>query len=154
MARRRNCLERNTVNAHHIQITETQAEALREILFAFDELNRVPETPAEQIVLAPDLFPAVWATPEVEITARLVQNWLLGHIKTMKYAQRVSEKQWRAPVESHLIAKNIGVPTHHVRPLFDKYPFSNVRFERESVPDGWARKDGAKNTTWAVVTYD
>ena len=50
MARRRNRLERNTVNAHHIQITETQAEALREILFAFDELNRVPETPAEQIV--------------------------------------------------------------------------------------------------------
>ena len=142
------------MNAHHIQITETQAEALREILFAFDELNRVPETPSEQIVLAPDLFHADWSTPEVELTARLVQNWLLGHIKTMKYSQRVSEKQWRAPVESHLIAKNIGVPTHQVRPLFDKYPFRNVRFERDSVPDGWERKDGAKNTTWAVVTYD
>ena len=142
------------MNAHHIQITETQAEALREILLAFDELNRVPETPSEQIVLAPDMFHADWSTPEVERTARLVQNWLLGHIKTMKYSQRVSEKQWRAPVESHLIAKNIGVPTHQVRPLFDKYPFRNVRFERESVPDGWGRKDGAKNTTWAVVTYD
>lgn len=67
------------MNAHHVQITETQAEALREILFAFDELNRVDETPAEQTVFPVDVSVSEPMPPWVDKMYAMLINFVPKH---------------------------------------------------------------------------